>query len=45
VVLDFSEAVVAEFPGPEFELTPAVLQAWLDARLTTGVEATPRDLP
>jgi hypothetical protein len=44
VVLDFCEAVVAEFPGPEFELTPAVLQTWLDTRLTTGVEATPRDL-
>jgi hypothetical protein len=37
VVLDFCDAVVSELPRLEFELGPAVLQAWLDARLAIGV--------
>jgi hypothetical protein len=37
VVLDFCDAVVSELPRLEFELSPAVLQAWLDARLAMGV--------
>lgn len=37
VVLDFCDTVVSELPRLEFELSPTVLQAWLDARLAMGV--------
>jgi hypothetical protein len=37
VVLDFCDAVVSELPRVEFDLSPAVLQTWLDARLAMGV--------
>ena len=38
VVLDFCDSVIAELPRLEFELTPDVLQTWLDARLASGAE-------
>jgi hypothetical protein len=39
VVFDFCDSVIAELPRLEFELTPDVLQTWLDARLASGAEA------
>jgi hypothetical protein len=39
VVLDFCESVIAELPRLEFELTPDVFHAWLDARLASGATA------
>lgn len=38
VVMDFCDSVIAELPRLEFELTPDVLQTWIDARLASGAE-------